>query len=107
MTEGANCPTCGQPLPPSRSANQLLSLLQDGRREVYKGQDGLWWVTYGGAGPWPDFAVRELVSAGKIRPVYSDLPDACFHVGRTIDSEKTLRGREAGKGHRFVAYVDA
>ena len=97
-----HCPTCGQPLPPSqqRDAAWLLDLLTNGtpHREVFKSRDDArqWYVTYGG-GPVSAEVVQELVKAGSIRSVYSNCPNDAYHVGRTLDIERTLAER---KRHR-------
>ncbi len=104
------CPTCGQPIRHLLDAHNLLEVLTNGlpHREVYHGQSGGWWVTYGGGEVSAD-AVRELVERGFIRSVYNSCPDEAYHVGRTLDVDATMaerkkhrRGKDASK-----IYVDA
>jgi hypothetical protein len=81
------------------AAAALLDLLTNGQphREVYIANDRSgWWVTYGG-GQVDEAAVRELVAGGHIRSVYSDCPNDCYHVGRTLDVARTMEER---KKHR-------
>ena len=108
-----HCPTCGQPLPFKSETERLLELLKIGapHREVYRAADGSgWYVTYGG-GRFSEKSVKALVSSAQIRDVwdvYSDLPNQCYHVGRTLDVARTMaerkkhrRGKDAPK-----IYVD-
>lgn len=93
------CPTCGQPIiERQHDAAWLLDLLTNGspKREVYAGQDGGWYVTHGG-GAVHASVVQRLVNQGHIHSVYSDIPDQCYHVGRTLDCARTLAER---KKHR-------
>jgi hypothetical protein len=71
--------------------------LQHRKREVYRADNGSgWYVTYSGGKVNVD-AVRELVAGGHIRSVYSDCPNDCYHVGRTLDVARTIEER---KKHR-------
>src|SRR5687767_11723517 len=60
----ARCPTCGSHLPDGKALGPeaLLQILQHAHphREVYRSDDGDWWVTYGGGQADPR-AVRLLV----------------------------------------------
>lgn len=89
----AQCSKCGQPLPggDALDADMLLHLLQHGapHREVYRGQDGNWYVTHGG-GPALASAVDLLVRRGAIASVYNNCPNDCYHVGKTLDTEATM-----------------
>ena len=87
------CPTCGQLIPTSDEAAKLFALLAaGGNREVYRGQDGGWYLTRGG-GPFSERAVRALVEDGKISSVYSNAPNDAYHIGRTWDYERTMEAR--------------
>lgn len=87
-----------------KNAAALLDLLTNGtpHREVYlAGDRSGWYVTYGG-GEVSAEAVAELVRDGKIQSVYADLPDECYHVGKTLDTvrtqaERRIHGKGAGK----------
>lgn len=99
-----NCPTCGAPVrvkaPPTGSADWLLDILTNSipHREVYHGQRGGWWLTYGGGEVSPE-AVHELVARGAIVSVYSNCPNGSYHVGRTLDIDRTMEARKKfGKG---------
>lgn len=91
----AVCPSCGQVLPGDNEARRLLHLLTTAtpHREVYRGRDGGWYLTYGG-GPFSEIAVRLLLERKQIQQVYSSLPDDAFHVGRTWDCERTMAARK-------------
>jgi hypothetical protein len=86
-------------------ARKLFEVLRNGRphREVYHGRDGGWFVTYGG-GAVSASAVRELVTAGLVASVYSNCPTDSYHVGRTLDVERTLAARRLWKraAHVYV-----
>lgn len=89
------CPTCGQHIPNTPSpADDLLRLLRQSKphRQVYEGQDGGWYVSYGG-GRTTRQAVDELVARGVIVRCYSD-SDGMYHVGKTLDVEATTRERK-------------
>lgn len=77
-----------------RDAQQLLDLLTHGEshREVYRGRDGGWFVTYGG-GQVDAEAVRDLVTRGLIHSVYNNIPDQVYHVGKTLDCTATTAER--------------
>lgn len=97
----ATCPTCGQMTPKRRKLlgrEEIYELLRDGQphREVYRGQDGGWWVTYGGGKADPH-AVAYLVEQKYVASVYSSIPDEVFHIGKTLDCEATMAER---KKHR-------
>ena len=102
------CKTCGQLLPQKGlNAHELVCLLKAGapHREVYRAQGGGWFVSYGGGAVSPE-VVHELISSGEIHPVYSNCPNDAFHVGRTLDVERTLEARrELGK-HAPRYYVE-
>jgi len=103
------CKCCGQTIPPRRAvlnAEQLFAALtaEGRRREVYRAQDGSWWVTYGG-GQTTLEAVQELHRAGKIQSVFSNCPSDAYHVGRTIDMPRTLAARQAARNRSITVYV--
>lgn len=101
------CPTCGQRLP-RIGERQLYDVLLNGvpHREVYLGRYGCWYVTYSG-GEVNSAAVAALVNAGKIASVYSSIPNEVYHVGRTLDCERTLeRRRREGKKAPLVYVSD-
>ena len=81
------------------TARALLDLLTNGHphRNVYRADNGSGWYVTRGGGKVDVEAVRELVAGGHIRSVYSDCPDDCYHVGRTLDVGRTLEER---KKHR-------
>lgn len=112
MGEAAKCPTCGQVIAqvPMDETLRLLDLLTLGEphREVYKGTDGNWYVTYGG-GIFSEAAVFKLVRSGKIHSCYSDCPDEAYHVGRTIDvgATKSERRKHKKKRDAPIVYVDS
>lgn len=85
------CRTCGQVLPQTK-ADDLLVLLHEGR-EVYRAQDGQWFVTRGG-GPFSDDTVQRLVKAGTIQSVYSNCPKDAYHIGKTWDYDRTMALRK-------------
>lgn len=96
----AHCSKCGQLIPNNRDADWLLDILTNGtpHREVYHGRDGGWFVTYGG-GEISFNVVRGLIDRGLIVSVYSDCPLDAYHVGRTMDIQKTMDARKKhGKG---------
>lgn len=95
-----NCPTCGQPITATtRDATWLLELLTNGvpHREVYHARDGGWFVTYGG-GQVSAGAVQSLIDSKLIASVYNNCPADAYHVGRTLDIERTMEERK--KHHR-------
>lgn len=102
----AICPTCGQQVRPTKNAQALLELLSSGPhdREVYIGRDGKWYVTHGG-GEWPLSAVMELRKEKHIRAVYSSLPNESFHVGKTLDTDATLKQRKLHGKHGAKVYL--
>lgn len=91
------CPTCGQTIMKHINDDEgaLLHLLQTTppHREVYRSDDGRWYVTHGG-GEWSGRAVHALVLAGKVSSVYSDCPNDCYHIGRTLDTIATSEQRK-------------
>lgn len=100
----AHCTKCGQLIPDHRDADWLLDILTTGvpHREVYRAQDGGWFVTYGGGEVSGD-AVRALWDRGAIVSVYSNCPVDAYHVGRTIDIPRTTEARKKhGKGAALV-----
>jgi hypothetical protein len=105
------CPTCGGPLKkpkasPIRDADWLLGVLKGyPHREVYRGHNGGWWLTRGdGAEIDPD-AVRELLRRGEIVSVYSDCPNDAYHVGRTLDTKRTIEARKANGNRAIMIYL--
>lgn len=102
----ATCPTCGQQVHRPNETGVLLELLKHGQphREVYVGRDGLWYVTYGG-GPFSVQSVQELRRRGEIVSVYSNCPDDAYHVGRTIDMDRTLAARKMHGRKTPLVYV--
>lgn len=104
----AHCPACGQLVPNHHDADWLLDILTNGipRREVYLARDGGWFVTYGG-GEVSAAVVRQLYDRGAIVSKYSNCPADCYHVGKTIDFERTMAARRAkGKGAAPTYYID-
>jgi hypothetical protein len=91
----------------SPAAASLFTLLRDGapHREVYRGRDGGWFVTYSGGEVSAD-AVRELVKARLVRSVYSNCPADSYHVGKTVDVERTTEARRLHGKHAPLIYVD-
>ncbi len=91
------------------AAIALLALLRDGNphREVYRARDGGWFVTYGGGEVAAD-AVQELVRAGLVHSVYSNCPADSYHVGKTLDVERTREARRIhGKKAPLIYVGDA
>lgn len=88
------CPTCGRPFDVKTEAEKLFELLTTGtpHRQVYRGSDGSWYVTYGG-GPFSRNAVDWLVRQGRIQSVYSNCPTDAYHIGKTLDYERTMEAR--------------
>jgi len=76
-------------------AEELLEILTNGtpHREVYRGQGGGWFVTYGG-GRTSAHAVDILFQGGQIHSVYSNCRNDAYHVGRTMDIDKTIAERK-------------
>lgn len=102
----AMCPTCGQQMPQIVDPDQLCALMHTESREVYKGRDGLWYLTKGG-GPVSDWVVETLQRAGRIRDKYSDIPNECFTTGRTIDMPATLASRKSKRRQDWrTVYLD-
>ena len=103
------CPTCGQERGRVVLGTfALLDILTNGtpHREVYRAQGGGWFVTYGG-GEAAANAVAELVRLGKINSVYSNCPTDAYHVGRTMDCERTLEYRKGRPRKEWkIIYVD-
>lgn len=101
-----HCATCTCPTLPMMGADALLHLLTNGtpHREVYLAADGrTWWVTYSGGEVDPD-AVTQLVQQGAIRPVYKGA-NHCFHVGRTLDIERTTEARRSKRHKEALAIL--
>ena len=88
-------------------ADKLLHLLRHGtpKREVYKGRDGRWYVTYGG-GPITEATVRSLVARKLIQRTYADYADS-FQVGPTIDMAATQERRKREGRKAPLVYVGA
>lgn len=103
------CPTCGQPMPKSGllGRTELLALLRDGvpHREVYRGQDGGWWVTYGGGEADPR-AVVYLIEQKYLSSVYSNIPGEVYHIGKTFDCDATLERRKREGRKAPPVYVE-
>lgn len=96
----AYCTKCGHLISSTRDADWLLNILTNAEphREVYHGQRGGWWLTHG-YGEVPAESVRELVRRGAIVSVYSNCPDDAYHVGLTLDIDRTMEARNRlGKG---------
>ncbi len=101
------CPHCGQMMPKrvSQNAEALLQLLRTERdRNVYRSQnDGRWYVTRGGYGPWSNDTVMGLVSNRLLSSVYSNCPSEAYHFGPTFDVEATMAQRKKyGKGTPII-----
>lgn len=100
------CPTCGQTMPKKLlNAAELLDVLTRGdpHREVYRGdRTNRWFVTYGG-GETTFEAVQDLVRRGEIHSVYSCCADSAYHVGRTVDWDRSVF---SPKKARRVVYLD-
>jgi hypothetical protein len=79
-------------------ADALLAVLKTclPHREVYRAQNGEWFVTYGGNQTTYD-AVKQLLERGEIASVYSNCPDQAYHVGRTIDMGATMIARKSDR----------
>ena len=100
-----HCETCT--CVKSWGCDELLKLLTNGQphREVYRGdRTQRWFVTYGGGEADPE-AVFYLVRMGKIHPVYNNTDDA-FHVGPTLDLEKTMSERKRTGNKKLEIYVN-
>jgi hypothetical protein len=88
-----------------RNADAVLQILGEGRRrEIYRGQDGNWYITYGG-GQISQEIVRSLVEAGRVRRVYAGC-DEGFWLGDTIDLDATQEHRRKTGERRTLIYVD-
>lgn len=88
-----------------REASAVLHLLGErSGREIYRGQDGNWYLTYGGGQVDPEL-VRSLVESGRVRRVYVGC-DEGFHLGRTIDLEASVEHRKQTGYRRALIYVD-
>lgn len=104
----AICPTCGTKYkaPAVRDADWLLQMLKGPpKREVYRGRDGGWWLTRGNGHEIDPDAVRELLRRGEIVSVYSDCPNDSYHVGRTLDTTRTLEARKKRGNRGIMIYV--
>lgn len=103
----ARCPTCGQRMPQITDPDQLVAVMKTEDRQVYKGQDGNWYLTKGG-GPISDWVIDGLRKAGRIRDQYSDLPNQYFTTGKTIDMQATLAARKGKPSLDWqIVYVEA
>lgn len=104
----ATCPTCGQMMPKRGvlGREELYKLLREGvpHREVYRGRDGGWWVTYSGDEADPR-AVAYLVEQKYLTSVYSSIPDEVYHVGKTLDCTATLERRKREGRHAPLVYL--
>ena len=89
----ARCSKCGQEIGHLLDEADLMKILGIGtpHRSVYLGQNGGWFVTYGG-GETSHETVMNLVKRGEIRSVYSNCNGA-YHIGRTWDYERTMEAR--------------
>lgn len=89
----------------SPQAEALLDLLINGHphRVVYRSRHGnSWFVTYH-SGKVDVAIVRELFDAGHIVSVYSNCPTDSYHIGRTIDVERSMAARKKhGKGEPII-----
>lgn len=76
------CPCCGQRLPGSGSADELLAAMRKDRRDVYLAGDGSgrWYLTRGHQQGEPLFftahAVMALVAQGRIRRTWPTCEDS-------------------------------
>ena len=91
------------------AAKALLDLLTNSdshpHRHVYRGvNNGGWYVTYSGVQV-DEAAVHELVFDGYIRSAYSDCPNDCYHVGRTIDIVRTIEERKKHRRHKDAPLI--
>jgi hypothetical protein len=91
MTETAPHPTISDP-------DALYDILCHAtpHRELYKTQSGEWRITYDRR-PIDTLAVRRLVASGRVASVYSTHPTIGYHVGRTIDTDRTMEARKSGR----------
>jgi hypothetical protein len=90
------------------AARALLELLTHGHphRKVYRARNGSgWYVTYRG-GRVDLSAVRELFDGGHIKSVYSNCPHDAYHVGRTIDVDRTIADRKKPGRDAPLVYID-
>ena len=89
----ARCSKCGQEINRLLDEIDLMKILEIGtpHREVYQGQNGGWFVSYGG-GETSQEIVMNLVNRREIRSVYSNCNGA-YHIGRTWDYERTMAAR--------------
>ena len=92
-----------KPQPLSAEATRVLQILTNGtpHREVYLAAHSYtdWWITYSG-GQAQDAAVRELINAGLIVPIFSS-SGGCYHVGKTLDMEATQAARAKVKDRKM------
>lgn len=98
----------GAPRKDFLSEEELFELLKNGtpKRDVYKGQGGGWYVTYGG-GRVAEETVRSLIRRKLIRRTYKDYAGS-FQVGPTIDMAATqeLRKRDGKDAPLVLVYLD-
>lgn len=91
----ATCPTCGGSIEVGTDAASLLRLLMaDPRRQVYRAANGTGWYVTRGHERFSAEAVQQLVREGRIRSVYSSIPDEAYHVGKTLDCDATMASRK-------------
>ena len=92
-----------------RVLHDLYAKMRNEDRELYRGQNGRWYLTHGG-GPFSENVVEALQKLPGIVPRYKAdgrLQYDCFAYGKTIDLDETLRRRRAGEIHkRARVYVD-
>lgn len=87
-------------------ADYFLAILRsaDPHRELYRGRNGAWYITYG-AGQVPLSVVHEIVRSGAVRSVYSDCPHDSYHVGQTIDCHATRELRKKPGNRHAKIYL--
>jgi hypothetical protein len=87
-------------------AKAVLDLLRHGEphRELYRGQDGGWYITYSG-GKVPDAMAREIIESGEVKSVYSNAPRDAYHVGKTLDVRATERVRKETGDRKAMVYL--
>ena len=73
---------------------ELWAFLLSGENVYRSGRDNSRWFLTHGRGEVREDQVRRLVREGRIRPVYNNCPDDCFHTGKTLDVEATIAERE-------------
>jgi hypothetical protein len=85
-------------------AEMVMELLRsnDPHRELYRGKDGGWHITYQG-GQVSDAVAREIIESGEVHSVYSNAPRDAYHIGRTLDVRATREARKKpGQRHAKI-----